>query len=391
MLPYISPEHTGIGGVLKAEAECFVVEEIPLYEPGGEGEHIYLRLARDGWATRDIHKALARLFGLREVDVGYAGLKDKQARVTQTFSLALRDTHEEAAARRVREALPFEVLWAKRHKNKLKPGHLLGNRFRILVVEPHEDGLSRAGAIRRALVQRGLPNFYGAQRFGTQGRNKEKGRKALMGKGPRDKWTRRILLSAYQSALFNAWLVERIRKGWFETLIKGDVAKKTDTGGLFEVEDAVAESERFREGAITYTGPIYGAKMRWATGKPGDLEREVLASREVSVETLSRARLNGSRRPASLSVADLKVEEHPKGLFFTFYLPKGSYATTLMREFMKSDEGLPDPTAGGEPAERPFAGNICGGQASSIAGEDEEAHQPPSPSDGILQKGSFRR
>jgi len=345
-LPYISPGDPGIGGLLKAEAECFVVEEIPLYEPEGEGEHVYLRLTRCGWTTRDIHKSLAKLFGLRAVDVGYAGLKDKHARVTQTFSLALRDTDEATVAQRVREALPFEVVWARRHKNKLKSGHLLGNCFRILVVEPHEDALSRAGAIRRTLEQRGLPNFYGAQRFGTHGRNEQKGREALMGKGPREKWLRKLLLSAYQSALFNAWLVERIRKGWFETLLQGDVAKKTDTGGLFEVEDAVLESERFRERAITYTGPIYGAKMRWATGKPGDLEQEVLSSKGVSVETLNRARLNGSRRTARLFVGDLEIEEHPRGVCFTFSLPKGSYATTLMREFTKSGEGLPDPTHG---------------------------------------------
>ena len=345
-LPYITPEDPGIGGKLKAEAEYFVVEEIPLYEPEGEGEHIYLRLTRDGWTTRDIQKALAKLFRLKAVDVGYAGLKDKQARVTQTFSLALRDTDEEAVAGSVRDALPFEVVWAKRHKNKLKSGHLLGNRFRILVGEPHEDPLGRAKAIRRNVAERGLPNFYGAQRFGTRGRNEEKGREALMGRGPRERWLRKLLLSAYQSALFNAWLVERIRKGWFETLLQGDVAKKTDTGGLFEVEDAVVESERFRERAITYTGPIYGAKMRWATGKPGDLEREVLASREVSVETLNRARINGSRRTARLFVGDLEIEEHPKGACFNFSLPKGSYATSLMREFMKSEEGLPDPTEG---------------------------------------------
>ena len=167
-----------------------------------------------------------------------------------------------------------------------------------------------------------------------------------MGKGPREKWLRKLLLSAYQSALFNAWLVERIRNGWFETVLQGDLAKKTDTGGLFEVEDAAVESERFRERKITYTGPIYGAKMRWATGKPGDLEQEVLSSKGVSVETLNRARLNGSRRTARLFVGDLEIEEHPRGVCFTFSLPKGAYATTLMREFMKSDEGLPDPTEG---------------------------------------------
>jgi len=341
-LPYISPESPGIGGLLKAEAECFVVEELPLYEPEGEGEHVYLRLTRRGWTTREVHKSLAKLFGLRAFDVGYAGLKDKHARVTQTFSLALRETDEATVARRVREALPFEVVWTRRHKNKLKSGHLLGNCFRILVVEPYEDALSRAGAIRRTLEQRGLPNFYGAQRFGTHGRNEQRGREALMGKGPRDRWIRKLLLSAYQSSLFNAWLVERIRKGWFETILQGDVAKKTDTGGLFEVEDAAVESERFREGKITYTGPIYGAKMRWATRKPGDLEKEVLASGGVSVESLSRARLNGSRRTARLFVKDLRIERHPKGAYFEFSLPKGSYATTLMREFMKTDEGFPD-------------------------------------------------
>jgi tRNA pseudouridine13 synthase len=88
--------------------------------------------------------------------------------------------------------------------------------------------------------------------------------------------------------------------------------------------------------------------MRWATGKPGDLEQEVLASRGISVETLSRARLNGSRRTARLSVKDLTIEEHPKGVQFIFSLPKGSYATTLMREFMKTGEAPPDP-AEGEP------------------------------------------
>jgi tRNA pseudouridine13 synthase len=342
-LPYITAGDPGIGGVLKARPDGFVVEEIPLYEPEGKGEHVYLRITREGWTTRDVHKSLAKRFGLKPVDVGYAGLKDKHARVTQTFSLALQNTDEETVADRVREAFPFEVLWAERHKNKLKAGHLLGNRFRILVVEPKGNAMILAAAIRRTLEQRGLPNFYGAQRFGARGRNEEKGREALMGRGPRDRWIRKLLLSSYQSDLFNAWLVERIGRGWFETILEGDLAKKTDTGGLFEVEDATVEAERFRDGAITYTGPIYGAKMRWASGKPGDLEQEVLASRGVSVEQLRSARLNGSRRAARLSVPDLTIEEDPRGICFIFSLPKGSYATTLMREFIKTGEDHADP------------------------------------------------
>jgi tRNA pseudouridine13 synthase len=340
-LPYVSNGNPGIGGVLKAEAQDFIVEEVPLYEPDGLGEHIYVRLTREGWTTRDIHKSLARLFGLRAVDVGYAGLKDKQARVTQTFSLALRNSDEATVARRIQETFPFQVQWVRRHRNKLKAGHLLGNRFCLSVVSPHKDALQRAEVITRTLAERGLPNFYGSQRFGTQGLNEQKGREALLGGGPRDRWVRRFLLSAYQSALFNAWLEERMHQGWFEKLLTGDVAKKTDTGGLFDVEDTQAEAFRFQEGEITYTGPIYGAKMRWATGRPGDLEKKVLATRGVSVESLSRARLSGSRRAARLFVEDLTIEGHPKGLFFTFSLPKGAYATTVMREFMK--EGLDAP------------------------------------------------
>jgi len=119
--------------------------------------------------------------------------------------------------------------------------------------------------------------------------------------------------------------------------LTGDIAKKTDTGGLFEVMDAAVESPRFQRREITYTGPIYGARMRWASGEPGELERMVLETAEVTTEMLGRARLDGSRRPAQLFLDDLSMEPHPDGLLFTFTLPKGAYATTVLREFMKAE------------------------------------------------------
>jgi tRNA pseudouridine13 synthase len=249
---------------------------------------------------------------------------------------------EATVAYRIQEALPVEVVWARRHRNKLKRGHLLGNRFRIVVLHPELEAMARAEVIAQALQSHGLPNFYGAQRFGIDDDNAQRGREVLLGQGPRERWLRRFLLSAYQAALFNAWLTERIGRGWFERLLTGDIAKKTDTGGLFEVVDAAVELPRFQRGEITYTGPIYGARLWWARGEPGELERMVLERAEVTTEMLRRARLDGSRRPARLFLSDLSIEPHPDGLLFAVTLPKGAYATTVLREFMKTEVALPE-------------------------------------------------
>ncbi len=336
-LPYITSDLPGTEGQIKVEPAHFVVEEIPLYEACGEGQHVYVRLTREGWTTQAVESRLAQIFDLRDVDVGCAGRKDKHARTTQTFSLNLPNAEEAAVARRIQDQLPeLEVQWVRRHRNKIRAGHLLGNRFRIVVLDPEANALPRARAAVEALRQRGLPNFYGPQRFGREGDNAARGRQILLtGGGPRKRWLRRLLLRAYQSALFNTWLVERMGRGWFQRLLVGDVAKKRDTGGLFEVEDGETAQSRFERDEITYTGPIYGSRMWWASGEPGELEREVLGAAEATVEMLDRAHLEGSRRRARLVLDDLQVEAHPDGLLFTFSLPKGSYATTLLREVMK--------------------------------------------------------
>jgi tRNA pseudouridine13 synthase len=268
--------------------------------------------------------------------VGYAGLKDKQARVTQTFSLLLRNMDEMEVARRIQDALPVEVAWVQRHRNKLKVGHLLGNRFRIVVSHSEPDAVARAQAIAQALQVRGVPNYYGAQRFGIYGDNALRGRDVLLGRGPRQRWLRRLLLSAYQSALFNAWLTERIRRGWFDRLLAGDIAKKIDTGGLFDVVNVKVEEPRFQRKEITYTGPIYGARMRWPGGEPGELEREMLKAAGVTTEMLRRAKLKGSRRMARLFLDEIGVERHSDGLLSTLTLPKGTYATIVLRELLKA-------------------------------------------------------
>ena len=336
-LPYLTPDLPGTGGEIRVKSAHFVVEEIPLYEPSGAGQHVYVRLTREGWTTREIENRLAKLFNLRDVDIGCAGRKDKHARTTQTFSLNLPGADLDAVAARIREEMPVDLAWVQLHRNKIKAGHLLGNRFRVVVLNPGEGALPRAQAVVRALHERGLPNFYGPQRFGVEGDNAERGREILFsGRGPRERWLRRLLLRAYQSALFNTWLVRRMEHGWFELLLRGDVAKKRDTGGLFEVEEPEVEQARFERDEITYTGPIYGYRMWWADGKPGALEHQVLEEVNLTGELLHRAHLDGSRRRARLVMEDLQVESHPDGLLLTFSLPKGAYATTVLREVMKT-------------------------------------------------------
>lgn len=340
-LPYITGELPGVGGQLKAEPAHFIVEEIPLYEAGGSGAHLYVSLTREGWNTKQVADALADLFGVSRRDVGFAGLKDRNARCTQTFSLP--GLAPEDAAR-IEPALPFQVNWARQHNNKLKVGHLLGNRFRITVTDlaaPADEALSRSQAIAVAIARRGVPNFFGPQRFGWEGGNVAKGRAALLGQAPRrDPWLARLLISAYQSHLFNRYLVRRIEARLFEQVIEGDVCKKAETGGMFEVEDPAAEQPRYERGEITFTGPLFGKKMWAAKGQAAVLEASVLAEAELSDDDLRRARVDGTRRPARVWLPAIELAADAQGLQVAFTLVKGAYATVVLREFIKSEQGL---------------------------------------------------
>ncbi len=340
-LPFITADLPGTGGRLKAEPAHFIVEEIPLYEAGGSGAHLYISLTREGWTTRRVADALADLFAVSRRDVGFAGLKDRNARCTQTFSLPGLAPED---AGRIEPALPFQVNWARQHNNKLKVGHLLGNHFRITVTDlavPAGEALSRSRAIAEAIAQRGVPNFFGPQRFGYDGSNVAKGGAALLGQGPRhDPWLTKLLISAYQSHLFNRYLERRMEAGLFGQLLAGDVCKKADTGGMFEVQDPAAEQPRYQRGEITFTGPIYGKKMWPALGQAAVLEASVLAEAELSDADLRQARADGTRRPARLWLPAMELAVDEQGLEVAFALPKGAYATVVLREFCKSEQGF---------------------------------------------------
>lgn len=337
-LPFISSGIPSIGGGVIDGPDSFNVEEVPLYEPSGVGEHIYLHITRRGWSTRDIQKRLSAILNVHESAVGYAGLKDKNAVVTQTFSLHIvSPTEDEMVAEKVKEIPEVQLLWQKRHGNKLRLGHLKENKFIIRLSGTAPDALELAGRTRAFLEQTGMPNYYGFQRFGSKGDNPEKGRDVISGKYRPGKWLRKLLLSSYQSELFNRYLASRINRGYFTELLQGDLAKKTESGGLFEVIELDRERGRFESNEICYTGPMFGKKMPLPQGVPGEMEEEILREENIKREDFDRAGLDGSRRPGRIMLDSVKIEALDGGLEFRFSLPPGSYATSLLREFVKDE------------------------------------------------------
>jgi tRNA pseudouridine13 synthase len=233
------------------------------------------------------------------------------------------------------QSLPFEILALERHRNKLKTGHVAANRFKILLSQVGPEAALRAQAIMAALKQSGLPNYYGEQRFGHESGNLDRA-VALFRRGKAHGRKDAFMVSVLQSALFNYWLIDRVRRQEFNTLLLGDVARKTDTGGLFIVDDLAEAAQRFRAGGISYTGPIYGHKMMAAAGPAGEYEQRLLQHFGISPEIFKPLRAPGSRRAAVLNLSDLTMEPVAEGLLFSFTLPAGAYATIVLREFTRS-------------------------------------------------------
>lgn len=346
-LPYITAQITGIGGVLRAIPADFVVEEIPLYEASGTGNHLYLRLTRENLSTRDVVRMVESSLRLKPGSVGYAGLKDKDARTTQIFSIPLeRRTDDEQCQEvfsAVRDALAGSGLVSIEmigpHTNKLKVGHLKGNRFEITISEVTLDSARVAGSLERisaTLRAGGVPNYLGPQRFGGHGDNALAGYELLTdARHERDKWLRRFLVTSYQSHLCNLYLARRVERGAFGSLLQGDVAKKHDTGGIFLVEDVATEQPRYAQQEVSFTAPMFGYKMKRARGEAAALEAEIEAETGITDSQWRGAHTEGTRRMGRILLSDLEYALHPQGVTMRFSLPKGAFATTVLREFMK--------------------------------------------------------
>jgi tRNA pseudouridine13 synthase len=339
-VPYLTESLAGIGGTIKAIPDDFDVEEIPSYEPCGSGDHLFLWIEKRGVAAETLTRHIARALQVPMGAIGVAGMKDRHARTRQFVSVP------RVGARRIDaiNSAEIQVISARAHNQKLRTGHLRGNRFRVLVRDSVPDAVQRSQAVSVALRETGLPNFFGEQRFGRDQETAEMGMKLLAGRldtlpthRSRQRFLRKLALSAAQAVLFNRYLTQRLRDGLFRTVLEGDVMMKQG-GGIFFVTDRTVEQCRFEAREAVHAGPIYGKKMFAAHAAAAQREVAVLAQYELSAAHFRQfgPLLSGTRRRNLIYVDDLQIADLPQGLEFRFTLPAGTYATVLLREFMKS-------------------------------------------------------
>jgi len=334
--------------IFNASPRDFTVEEIPLYEFSGEGEHLVLKVRKKELTTWEMLEILSSHLGIRVRDIGYAGLKDKHAMTIQYISLMA--THAPKLDSFEHEKI--KILESTRHNNKIRVGHLKGNRFHLRFKKVLGVQRDMLDSVLKWIKTNGVPNYFGHQRFGIHGDNWMEGRQILLGeKKMRDRKTREFLISAYQSYLFNNWLSKRVeicrlleefsesevervaglaegtlqdskKQSSFFKIIQGDVLMHYPYGRVFHAEDTVEESKRFDLRDISITGLIPGNKTKLSLGVSRDIESDFDESMAQS----------GSRRYAWIFPSDIKSKYIPERAHYElgFFLPKGCYATNIV-------------------------------------------------------------
>lgn len=341
-MPYLTAEIPGIGGTIRTRVEDFAVEEVPLYEPIDEGTHVFFCIEKRRVDTLRAIRTIAEALGRRPFDIGMAGLKDARAVTRQILSIE----HVDPAVVQNLQLPDIQVLWTRRHRNKLKLGHLKGNRFVIKLRNVDPQRRSDVQATLGILLKRGVPNYFGPQRFGLRGDTWAIGRaivkqdakeavdvlagrpgdfdpplvrrarelyeqgeyyeaskvwpytyreeriavKAMLkNKGNHrralaavDRSVKRLYVSAFQSYLFNRILAQRVSLGAIDQLWQGDLAWLHDRGAVFLVEDPAAEQPRADRLEVSPSGPMFGSKTTMAQGKPGEIETQIIASEQVT-------------------------------------------------------------------------------------------------------------
>ena len=343
MTPHTPPlwteELPAMGGAIGPALEDFVVEEVPAYLPSGTGDHWYVRLEKRGMNTRDAALAIARATSIPERDIGYAGMKDRHGITTQWLSVPARAPAPDGWQ------LPAElkILEVSRHNNKLRTGHLRGNRFRVGLVGTSDGAVERAERLFGLLAERGHVNYFGSQRFGRDGRNVDEAVAWLTGARPlprgRERFLSKLYTSALQSEIFNRYATRRVGLGR-DQLISGEVVRLANAGASFVVEDAAREQHRLAAQDLCLQGPMPGPKMRAASADAARLEAEVwteLGLSEPALVELGR-HAPGTRRDLLVRPGGVSVSAEGDRLWLGFELPSGSYATMLVRELTRADE-----------------------------------------------------
>ena len=314
----------------KAHLEDFRVEEQLSFVPSGSGPHWLLRVEKRAANTRWVAAEIARLAGVPTHDVGYAGLKDRQAITVQWFSVPVLATT--ADFWRAVHTSEYRVLDVQRNARKLKRGALTGNRFRIRL---HKVSWSREELDLKvtALRTHGVPNYFGPQRFGRDGYNLDRVAAWVAGQGPRGRSERGFSLSAARSLIFNAVLARRVEAGDWSQLAPGDLASLDGSGSHFRVNSIDDDlSLRLMAFDVHPSGPMWGRGEPETGGR--SLEHETAVAQEYKdvADLLEAEGLSQERRPLRCAVRELSVEAEAGAVTFSFLLGRGQFATSALRE-----------------------------------------------------------
>jgi tRNA pseudouridine13 synthase len=339
--PYLTAALPGIGGRIRVVPEDFQVDEMPLYLPCGEGEHLYVKVTKRLLSTPDLIRRLSSLLGIKVQGIGSAGLKDARAVTTQMLSLHGVTAERVEGLKTDEQVLSVEVLG--RHRNRLRPGHHAGNRFRLVVRNSADHAGRTVPVVLQMLRERGVPNYFGPQRQGRRGDNYQVGAELLADEARRQKMSRAKRMwyvNSLQSHLFNQILARRIDR--LDRVFAGDWAMKTENGACFLVENAEQEQPRADRFEISPTGILFGSRVSWADGEPGLIERTVVSENGMTPEGLTQAAktcgFRGERRALRVRLDGIEWALDDNVLTVNFVLPPGAYATNVLRELMKTPE-----------------------------------------------------
>lgn len=335
--PYLHGGPLGRAG-FKTQPEDFRVEEVLGFEPSGVGEHCLVWVEKRDLDSNAAGARLADALGLRRRLVSHCGLKDRHAVTRQWFSLHMpgQASPEPAAL----ESEGLQVLRITRNTRKLRRGIHLGNRFIIRLREPNFDAAA-AEERWKLITTVGAPNVFGSQRFGHEGRNVDKALAMFRGEfTPGDRLLRGILLSAVRSQLFNAVVAERMARGCWDQALSGEVYGFPDNGTLLLIENQRGdEAERFANGKVEITAPLWGCGELHSAGEVRALEQEVMARYAELTAGLEAAGLRQERRVMRLRPTNAEFVVLEGGdLQLSFDLPRGTYATALLRELAFLEE-----------------------------------------------------
>ncbi|GAB4298770.1 MAG: tRNA pseudouridine(13) synthase TruD [Thiohalomonadaceae bacterium] len=327
-----------VRGVLRSTADDFVVDEDLGHAPDGCGDHVLLQVRKRDTNTEWLARELAAFAGIKPAEVGFAGLKDRHAVTTQWFSLHLPGTEPDWSRF---ECAGVQILEMQRHRRKLQRGDLRGNHFRLVVRQLKGDLAGLEARLQRVREQ-GVPNYFGAQRFGIDGGNLAAAEALLAGRRREpDRHKRGLYISAARSLLFNAVLSARVAAGTWQTPLAGEVVQVGETQSLVTCDAPTpAIVERVAAGELHLTGPLWGRGQSLSAGAVRELEQAVLDEYALWCRGLEAAGLQQERRALCLRPQALEwaLDDMQGTLTLTFQLPAGAYATTVLREVVANTE-----------------------------------------------------